>query len=90
MKRIQLKWGKEKFSLEVNTKDVAGVLKAQIFTLTLVPAERQKILGLKKKNFGDDELLDEAGIVEVIFPSLFLLSNPPFRSFSHIINVCVM
>eukprot|EP01028_Stygiella_incarcerata_P000674 TRINITY_DN1103_c0_g2_i1.p1 TRINITY_DN1103_c0_g2~~TRINITY_DN1103_c0_g2_i1.p1 ORF type:complete len:439 (-),score=125.36 TRINITY_DN1103_c0_g2_i1:185-1501(-) len=64
MKHIQLKWGKEKYSLDVNTKDVAEVFKQQVFSLTLVPPERQKILGLKKKKFDDDEVLDEAGFVE--------------------------
>jgi len=42
---VTVKWGKEKFSdVEINTAEPPEVFKAQLFALTNVPPERQKIM----------------------------------------------
>jgi len=51
---VSVKWGKEKFAgLEVNTSDPPQVFQAQLFGLTGVPPERQKIMA-KGKTLKDD------------------------------------
>jgi hypothetical protein len=42
-----VKWGKETYDVDVDTALPALVLKMQLFTLTGVPPERQKIMGVK-------------------------------------------
>lgn len=41
---VSLKWGKQKFDLAVDTADSAEVFMAQVYALTGVPLEKQKIL----------------------------------------------
>lgn len=42
---MSVKWGKEKFeNLEVNTDELPELFKAQLFALTNVTPERQKIM----------------------------------------------
>lgn len=53
--KINVKWGKEKFSdVECNTDDPPMVLKAQLFALSGVSPERQKIM-LKGQVLKDDD-----------------------------------
>lgn len=52
---VTVKWGKQKFeNLELNTSDAVEVFKAQLYTLTQVPPERQKIMGVKGGPVKDD------------------------------------
>lgn len=41
---VKLKWGKQTFMLDVDPEEGFEVLKAQVFALTNVPVERQKLL----------------------------------------------
>lgn len=43
--KVSIKWGKEKYDdLEVNTDESPSVFKMQLYSLTRVPPERQKIM----------------------------------------------
>lgn len=42
---VNIKWGKEKFeNVELNTEEPTEVFKAQLFALSSVPPERQKVM----------------------------------------------
>ncbi len=41
---MSVKWGKKILPLEIDVNENVGVLKAQIYALTLIPADKQKIL----------------------------------------------
>ena len=45
--QIGVKWGKEALEVEVDTSAPVELLKAQLYALTQVPPERQKIMGVK-------------------------------------------
>lgn len=46
---VNVKWGKQKFeSVEVNTDEAPEVFQAQMFALSSVPPERQKIMAKGK------------------------------------------
>lgn len=47
MVKVTVKWEKESYDLDVDLTQPAAVFKAQLFTLTGVPVERQKIMGVK-------------------------------------------
>lgn len=51
---MEVKWGKEKFAVEVDLEQPPAVLKTQLFSLTGVPPERQKIMGVKGGLLKDD------------------------------------
>jgi hypothetical protein len=45
---VMVKWGKQKFeNIELDTSEPVEVFKAQLYALTSVPPERQKIMGVK-------------------------------------------
>lgn len=44
MVRIFVKWGKERFEVDANTEDSPLQLKSQLFSLTGVNPDRQKVL----------------------------------------------
>ena len=44
---VVVKWGKQTFEVELDTSDSVETFKAQLFALTSVPIERQKIMGVK-------------------------------------------
>uniref|UniRef100_A8PK18 Ubiquitin-like domain-containing protein n=1 Tax=Brugia malayi TaxID=6279 RepID=A8PK18_BRUMA len=44
MVRVFVKWGKERFEVEANTNDSPLQLKSQLFSLTGVNPDRQKVL----------------------------------------------
>jgi hypothetical protein len=53
--KVNVKWGKELFSdIEVDTTQTPMVFKSQLFTLSGVPPERQKVL-IKGGQLKDDE-----------------------------------
>lgn len=41
---VKVKWGKEKYEVTANTEEAPEMFKAQLFALTNVPLERQKIM----------------------------------------------
>lgn len=45
--KVQVKWGKEKFTLELNTEQPPSAFKEAIYQKTGVPVERQKIMAPK-------------------------------------------
>eukprot|EP00967_Tisochrysis_lutea_P010547 scaffold12068_cov32-Tisochrysis_lutea.AAC.1 len=48
MLTVTVKWGKQKFeNIELDTAEPVEVFKAQLYALTAVPPERQKIMGVK-------------------------------------------
>ena len=44
---VTVKWGKESYEVDVDTSLPGVVFKTQLFTLSGVPPERQKIMGCK-------------------------------------------
>ena len=47
--KVNVKWGKQKFEgVEVNTDEAPEVFQAQMFALSSVPPERQKVMAKGK------------------------------------------
>ncbi|KAG8180460.1 hypothetical protein JTE90_001993 [Oedothorax gibbosus] len=66
--KVKVKWGKEMFNdVEVDTDDEPIVFKAQLFTITGVPPERQKVMikgtTLKDETWGTIKLKDGAAVL---------------------------
>ena len=51
---MKVKWGKEKYDVELSTEETPEVFKGQLFALTGVPPERQKVM-LGGVTVGDTE-----------------------------------
>mmetsp|Transcript_27298 Transcript_27298/g.64080 ORF Transcript_27298/g.64080 Transcript_27298/m.64080 type:complete len:518 (+) Transcript_27298:164-1717(+) len=64
---IGVKWGKESYSVDVDTSTMKGLdLKTSLFSLTGVPPDRIKLLGLKGgKPLSDDADLATCGLAEL-------------------------
>lgn len=58
---VKVSWQKQNFDVEVDTEQPAMVFKTQLFTLTGVPPERQKIMA-KGKQIKDDSDLSKMGM----------------------------
>lgn len=67
-RNVNVKWGKEKFNVCVNTDDPPLVFKAQLFALTGVQPERQKVM-VKASTVKDDSW----GNIDVKDGMLFML-----------------
>ena len=53
--KVEVKWGKEVFKdVEIDMEQPPSVFKTQLFSLTGVPPERQKIMGVKGGLLKDD------------------------------------
>ena len=61
---IKVKWGNETFPVEVDTTQPVSLLKAQLQSLTSVPAEKQKIMGVKGGQLKDEADLTTVGLTE--------------------------
>ena len=62
-RRLSLATGKQKFeAVEIDTSSPVELLKAQLFALTGVPPERQKIMGVKGGTLKDDADLSALGL----------------------------
>ena len=59
---INVKWGKEKYQVDLDTAAPVELFRAQLFALTSVPPERQKIMGVKGGTLKDDADLSALGI----------------------------
>jgi hypothetical protein len=82
MVQVDVKWGKEKFSVKLDPGAGAAGLHAQLLTLTGVPTLRQKIMGGKKAFKGvlktDKVLLSvQEGATLVLIGSAEVLAEPP-------------
>jgi ubiquitin carboxyl-terminal hydrolase 14 len=64
MVQITVKWGKETLSVAVDVAAPAAALKAELQRLTNVPADRQKIMGVKGGQLKDDADLAAVGVKE--------------------------
>ena len=63
--KVNVKWGKQKFeNVELDTTAPVELFKAQLFALTSVPVERQKIMGVKGGTLKDDADMSALGIKE--------------------------
>eukprot|EP00908_Phaeocystis_cordata_P018724 Transcript_30186.p1 GENE.Transcript_30186~~Transcript_30186.p1 ORF type:complete len:521 (-),score=278.19 Transcript_30186:153-1661(-) len=60
--QVIVKWGKQQFEVELDTSESVETFKAQLFALTSVPIERQKIMGVKGGTMKDDANLAALGI----------------------------
>ena len=61
--KVEVKWGKEVFKdVEVDTAQPVAVFKTQLFSLTGVPPERQKIMGVKGGLLKDDAEWGKLGL----------------------------
>ena len=64
--QIGVKWGKEALEVEVDTSGTGLDLKTQLFSLTGVPPDRIKLMGLKGgKAVADDTPLGTCGLDEL-------------------------
>ena len=61
--KVNVKWGKQQFeNVEIDTDSPVELFKAQLFALTQVPPERQKIMGVKGGAMKDDADLAALGL----------------------------
>ena len=60
--KVNVKWGKQKFEVDLDTSAPVELFKAQLFALTQVPPERQKIMGVKGGVLKDDADISSLGI----------------------------
>ena len=64
--KIGVKWGKENLEVEVDTTQSGLELKTQLFSLTGVPPDRIKLMGLKGgKAINDDTDLSQCGLADL-------------------------
>jgi ubiquitin carboxyl-terminal hydrolase 14 len=76
---VNIKWGKETFKdVEVNTAEDALTFKGQIYALSSVPTESQKIL-IKGKQVKDDSNLATLGLKDGI--TIMLMGTAEGREF---------
>lgn len=69
---MNVKWGKEKFdAVELNTEEPPMVFKAQLFALTGVQPDRQKVM----VKGGTLKVLQKYGTIRVRLKQLLLLSE---------------
>jgi len=64
MLSVNLKWGKQKYTLDLNTNEPPIEFKSQIYALTGVLPERQKVMGVKGGVLKDDADWASLGIKE--------------------------
>jgi len=79
---VSIKWGKQKFEgVELDTSAPVEIFKAQLYTLTQVPPERQKIMGVKGGTVKDDAKWTDLGVkqgqVLMLMGSAEKLAEPP-------------
>ncbi|KAK3703588.1 hypothetical protein QZH41_019139, partial [Actinostola sp. cb2023] len=77
-----IKWGKEKFeSVELDTDEPTEVFKAQLFTLSSVPPDRQKVMlkgaVLKDDGWGNFKLKN--GVTLMMMGSIGELPQAPMK-----------
>jgi len=79
---VTVKWGKQKFEkVELDTAAPVELFKAQLYALTQVPPDRQKIMGVKGGTVKDDANWADLGVkqgqVLMLMGSAEKLAEPP-------------
>eukprot|EP01133_Synstelium_polycarpum_P013336 gene13336-15683_t len=64
MVKVNIKWNKEKIEVDVDPSQPVSVFKMQIFSVTMVPVERQKIMGFKGGILKDEAQWSELDLSE--------------------------
>jgi len=64
MVKVSVKWGKNKYDVDIDTNENVETFKCQLFTLTGVPPDRQKIMGVKGGALKDDANWKDIGLKE--------------------------
>ncbi|KYQ89626.1 ubiquitin domain-containing protein [Tieghemostelium lacteum] len=64
MVKVTVKWNKEKYDVDIDTTQPPSVFKSQLFSLTFVPVDRQKIMGFKGGVLKDQADWNEVGLTE--------------------------
>lgn len=64
MVNVKVKWGKQMYTVDVNTAEPPLVFKSQLFALTGVPPDRQKVSGFKGGMLKDDADWNALGVRE--------------------------
>ena len=84
MVAIIVKWGKQQFDVELDTSESVETFKAQLFALTSVPIERQKIMGVKGGQLKDNANWDALGIKPgqklMLMGTAEVLAEPPEKA----------
>ncbi|QSL64878.1 hypothetical protein MERGE_002182 [Pneumocystis wakefieldiae] len=75
---IYVKWQGKRFDLEVQIMESILVLKSQLYSLTGVPCERQKILGLGRKQVKDDAIFQDFNVKP--YSTIMLLGSTEAQS----------
>ena len=71
VKNVQFKWGKEIYAVDVDTSLPGSHLKTQLFSLTSVPPDRIKIMGLKGgKTINDETDLNAVSYTHLTLPTI--------------------
>jgi len=79
---VTVKWGKQKFEkVELDTAAPVELFKAQLYALTQVPPDRQKIMGVKGGTVKDDANWADLGVKQgqtlMLMGSAEKLADPP-------------
>lgn len=64
MVKVNVKWGKQSFEVDVDVSAPAEAFKVQLQSLTNVPADKQKIMGVKGGQLKDGANMAELGLKE--------------------------
>ena len=64
MLKVQVKWNKEKYDLQVNFDQEVYEFKVLLYSLTNIPVEKQKVI-FKGQVFQNEKLLSDYKISEV-------------------------
>ncbi|KAI5478438.1 ubiquitin-like domain-containing CTD phosphatase 1 [Pseudohyphozyma bogoriensis] len=74
---LLLSWSGQKFELTVTASDTVGDLKGVLWSLTSVPPQRQKIVGLVKGKLPDDAVeVASLGLKEGIVKAFMMIGTP--------------
>ena len=80
--KVNVKWGKQKFeNVDLDTTAPVELFKAQLYALTQVPPDRQKIMGVKGGTVKDDANWADLGVKPgqtlMLMGSAEKLADPP-------------
>ncbi|EAL71762.1 ubiquitin domain-containing protein [Dictyostelium discoideum AX4] len=64
MVKVNVKWNKEKYEVDVDPSEPVSSFKGQLYSLTMVPIERQKIMGFKGGILKDDAQWKDLDLTE--------------------------
>ncbi|EGC37165.1 hypothetical protein DICPUDRAFT_54181 [Dictyostelium purpureum] len=64
MVKVNVKWNKDKYEVDIDPNESVAEFKAQLFSLTMVPVERQKIMGFKGGILKDESQWKDLDLTE--------------------------